>query len=227
VFSISTICVRVHGYRGRSEYMKLAMIVSAIAISAIGNAMAAEPHDEKKNEKRTIGLPDIVTTSPQKGLQHVRDAWAKTNNKQSADAFLQQMQKVSIGGSNVYLVDATNLQDALSASLSTLIAPRSADTPAPVNTTNPNRGSLWLFAYLGSGPSNPTWWIIEKVELEKGKVILRYRPSKPSPATADVHPYYYWIPIGRLEPGSYELQLVNQDENSIRLMRRVDVTGTE
>jgi hypothetical protein len=202
----------------------------SLVLLGIAHAMGAESRDDKANEPRTITLSAIVTTSPQKGLQNVRDVLQQKGNSQepeAADGYLRQLLSGSNGSSNVFLVDATTIHDALAASFNILVGSRSADTPATVNTAKPFRGSHWLVAYLGAGPSTPTWWTIESVELEKNKVILSYRPSKPSPATADVRPYYYWIPLGTLDPGTYELQLVNLDQKLVRLVRRVDVAGTE
>ena len=209
--------------------MKQLLIVGGVALGLFGvpHAMAGDSRDEKKSEQRTIPLSEILTTSPQKGLQHLRDAWQRKNNEQGAEVFLRQLHDVSNGSSNAFLVDATNMADALSASFSILAGSRSADTPAPVNTSNPKRGSHWLVAYLGTGPSNPTWWVIEGVAVGNGKVVLSYRKSKPAPATDDVHRYYYWIPLGKLDAGTYEVQLFDVERGAITLMRRIDVTPTD
>lgn len=189
--------------------------------------IAANPQDSAAKERRAIPLTEIVTTSPQKGLQSVRDVLQQNKNARqpdAADGYLRQLLSGSNGSSNVFLVDAPNIYGALSASFSILVGGRSADTPALVNTPDPPHGGHWLVAYLGAGPSNPTWWTLESVSVEKGKVILSYRPSKPSAATDDVHQYYYWIPLGKLDSGVYELQLVDADKAAITLMRRVEVT---
>lgn len=194
-----------------------------IALLLVKTAMA-DPPNEAADERHMIPLSKIVTMGPQKGLQYVRVAWQQTNDDQSSEVFLQQMHNISRGGSNVFLVDAINLHDALSASFSALAGSRAADTPAPVETSNPKKGSHWLVAYLGTGPGNPTWWTVESVVVDQGKVALNYRKAKPQPATDDVQRYYYWVPLGKLDPGAYELQLVDADKGAVTLMRRVEIT---
>jgi hypothetical protein len=188
--------------------------------------MAKEPSPGKTDRKSMISLFDIVTTGPQQQLLPIKEAWEK-DGKQSPDVYrnaIRQIHSINNGASNAFLVDATTAQDCISASLSVLAGWHSADTPVPVNTTKPLRGSHWMVAYLGAGPSTPTWWTVESVVVAKDKVILRYKASKPSPATADVRPYMYWIPLGKLASGTYELQLLDADRGSVTLLRRVEVS---
>lgn len=187
---------------------------------------AAEPSAEKNQDAvRKVPLSEIVATSSQTGLQSVRDVLKQKGNAQTAEDYLRQFISASNGSSNVFLVEATNIYDALDASSSILLGSRSADTPAPVTSSQPTRGSYWLVVYIGVGPSTPTWWTVESVTVKKGEVVLTYRTSKPQPATADLHPYYYWIPIGKLPPGSYEVKLFDAERTGVALMRRVEVTS--
>ena len=208
--------------------MNKVLLVSGIAVSffVIGLAMADESRDQGTEESRKISLSEIVTSGPQEQLLPIKEAWEK-DGKQLPDVFsnaIRQIHGISNGASNAFLVDATNTQDCISASLSVLTGWRSADTPAPVNTTKPLRGSHWMIAYLGAGPSTPTWWTVESVAVAKDKVTLSYKAAKPSPATGDVRPYLYWIPLGKLAPGTYELQLFDADRGAVTLLRRVQVS---
>lgn len=200
--------------------MMLCRIAAGLVL--IAQTTATETGGEKDDERK-ISLSEIVTTSPQKGLQPVRDVLAKKGDAQATEGYLSRILTGSNGSSNAFLVDATNIYDALQASSTILDGARSADTPAPVNTSQPTRGSHWLVAYLGTGPSSPTWWTIESVTIHKGKIVLKYRMSKPSPTTADLNPYYYWIPIGKLPLGAYEIKLVDADQAAVSLMRRIEV----
>jgi hypothetical protein len=207
--------------------MNRVVLSFGFAIAALLSAVAAaETPNEQADERRVIPLSAIVTTSPQNGLQHVRDALQQEDCERKSAAtvgYLRQIQSVANGSSNVFLVDATNICDAISASFSIFLGSRSADTPAPVNTPDPIRGNHWLVVYLGLGPSNPTWWIVESVTVEGSQIALTYRKSPPSPTTADEHPYYYWIDLGALDPGFRELQLLDADSGSATLARRVEV----
>jgi hypothetical protein len=151
----------------------------------------------------------------------------RKKNGRDPEIVLQQLSDLSRGSSNVFLVDANNFYDALSASFSILAGSNKPDTPPRVTKSKPERRSHWLVAYFGPGPSTPTWWTIERVIVDEGKVVLSYRRSKPQPATDDVRPYYYWIPLAKLNAGPYELQLFDADKNATTLMRRVDVGSTD
>lgn len=209
--------------------MKRLAFVVGLAISLLFDAGASAETPKAESEAATIPLSEIVTTSPQKGMQQIRDVLQQKGNAQepeTADGYLRQLLSGTNGGSNVFLVDAATIYDALSASYSILVGSRSADTPVAVNTPKPKRGGHWLIAYLGSGPSDPTWWSIESVSVDKGKVVLSYRKSKSRSATRDLRRYYYWIPLRKLDPGIYELELVDADNGSVTLMRRVEITAT-
>ncbi len=206
--------------------MKLLAVIGIVICGFMSvSSIAEESREQEATEKRAIDLSEIITTSPQPELRPIKVAWEK-DDKQPPGAFgnvLHQIQSINNGASSVFLVDAKNTQDGIFASLSVLIGWRSADTPATVNTGKPRRGSHWLVAYLGAGPSTPTWWTIKSITVAKSKVILSYSASKPSPATADVVPYLYWVELGALTPGSYELQLFDADRGELTLMRRVEV----
>ncbi len=174
-----------------------------------------------------IPLNEIVTTGPQNGLQHGRDLFQQDESehkRRSVEEYLRQIQSIARGSSNVFLVDATNIFDAISASFSILVGTRSADTPAPVNTAEPIRGSHWLVAYLGSGPSSPSWWKVEETKIAGNTITFSYRKTLPSPATKDIHPYFYWIPLGNLSPGAYEIRLFDTHLQVTSLLRRVEVS---
>src|SRR5258707_685267 len=128
--------------------MRWSMILEGLtAVFFLIGQSAAEPSAEKNyNEVKKVSLSEIVTTSPQKGLQSVRDVLLQKGNAQTADGYLRQLLIGSNGSSNVFLVDATTIYDALEASSSILVGSRSAETPAPVNTSQPTRGTHWLVA---------------------------------------------------------------------------------
>ncbi|RIK82768.1 MAG: hypothetical protein DCC67_06790 [Planctomycetota bacterium] len=194
---------------------------STLAIVALASAWMDQCNAQSSGESRAMGeipLSVVVTTSRQDGLKYAREALAKDN------PYLRQILENARGGaSNAFLVDATTVDDAVRASAGVFVALRAADTPAPVNVTKPIRGSHWLVAYLGSGPSTPTWWTIAGASVEGKTIRLTYRQSPPVPATSDVQHYYYWLPLGKLDPETYEVELFDADEKAVTLMRRVKV----
>lgn len=193
------------------------------------------PHDEgaasatAKGDTSSIPLASILTTSPQEGMLQAREVFrgqSKNRKNVVTSRYLEKILQGTKGGaSNVFLVDATNVSDAVKASSRVIVGSRSANTSAPVNTPNPIRGNYWLVAYLGSGPSSPTWWTVEKVGRSGSQVRVTYRRSQPSAATSDVHEYYYWVPLGALDLGIHELELYDAERKVVSLMRRVEVSA--
>ena len=200
------------------------LIVSGIVISSLlaARAIAEESRDQKADPKRMIPLLEIITTGPQKDLRSIDDV---VGPAEAYNSFMMRFRNVGDGSSNVFLVDAKKFRDALDASTNVLFGSRSANTAATQDKPKPARGSHWLVAYLGTAPSSPTWWSVESVSVDKSKVVLSYRKTKPRPATRDVRRYYYWIPLGKLDPGAYELELIDADTGTVTLMRRVEVAA--
>ena len=175
-----------------------------------------------------IPLSSILTTSPQVGMVQVREAFPQTSDDRKNIAtygYLQRLSREANGGaSNAFLVDATEANNAVSASFRVLVGSGGADYPVPVSKPDPPVGNYWLVVYLGSGPSNPTWWAVESVVVDKSRVVMSYRKPKPQPATDDIRRYYFWVPLGKLDHDTYEIQLFDADEEVVTLMRRVEVT---
>jgi hypothetical protein len=201
--------------------MQRLFLIAVCLLCRVG--VAKESSNTNVDEKRPISLSEIITIGPQKDLRSIDDV---VGPEEAYNPFMMRFRNVDYGSSNVFLVDAIKFRDALGASANVLFGSRSADTPAAQDKPKPERGSHWLVAYLGSGPSNPVWWVVESVSVEKGKVTLNCRKTKPRPATRDVRKYFFWIPLGKLDPGIYELQLVDADNAAVTLMRRVNVPAT-
>ena len=163
-----------------------------------------------------LPLTAVRTTSPQPKLQRVID-----------EDLIAGLKKASSGASNVFLVEAANIEDAMRATSSVLRGSHRADTPATANRPDPSRGRHWMVAYLGMGPSNPTWWTIDRVEMKDERIRLTFRQSKATLITADIHHYYYWIPLKKLQPGTYQLELYDAKNEMVSLMRNVEVRNKE
>lgn len=191
------------------------------------NAVLAEPPDENEN-MATIPLSSVVTTSPQKGMLHVRELLDQQTPDQiakSAHGYLTQILQANKGGaSNVFLVDAGNAQSAIAASFNVFVGPWTANTPAHENSPDPNRGLHWLVAYLGWGDPHAATWEIDEVRREGKVITLKYRKNRSPEDSDEDHLYFFWVPIARLSPGSYEVKLENADSHTTTLMRRVDVS---
>jgi len=197
---------------------------------AVGKVKLDSANKSQMSETKSIPLSSIVTTSPQKGMLHTKDVFPQKDPNRaivSTNGYLRQILHDSKGGaSNAFLVDATDMRSAIAASSSVFIGGRSAGTSVPINKPDPPRGNHWLVAYLGIGPSTPTWWEIEEAKVDGKRVLLIYRSAPPSPATADAHPYCYWVPLGKISPGTYEVHLFDADQKTTTLMRCVEVLSS-
>lgn len=127
------------------------------------------------------------------------------------------------GTSNVFLADAPDIDGAVSAAAGTIVGGRSADTPIPLNQPNPPTGNYWLVAYLGVGPSSGPWFIVDKVTVQGARIRFSYHNPELTAVTRDIVPYLYWVPLGKLADGTYDLELYDSKRDSLTLMRRVDV----
>lgn len=191
------------------------------------SAFAEESQNTKSPDGRMIPLSDVVTTSPQKGMSQP-DTFIKTrlspDAARSATGYLRQITKPASGASNIFLVDAEDFGGVLNATASVVLGSRTASTPAPVNKPKASHGFYWLVCYLGVGPSSPSWWMVEGISVSEKKFTLKFRDSsRDSGANRDANPYYYWVPVGDLEPGNYKLELFDTGRQQISLMRSVEV----
>lgn len=206
--------------------MGLRILSRGLTISLILAAIAGETASFAGDDVREIPLSEIITTSPQKGLLNVEDVLNQEQDdrrRKAATADLRRIKSSPNGASNVFLVEAGSICDAVSASAGILAGLRTADTPALTNSVNPSLGRHWLVAYLGTGPSTPTWWSVERVNAETNKLKLTYRKAPPSPVTSDEHSYLFWVPLEHLAPGTYQLELHDAERDGASLVRRVDV----
>ncbi len=203
----------------------------ASAVEKPESEVKLDSTDKIRTEKSgSIPLSTIVTTSPQCGMLHTKDVFPQKSLDRdvvSTNGYLRQILQDSRGGaSNVFLVDAVNARSAIAASCNVFVGGRSADTAIPVNKTDPPRGNHWLVVYLGVGPSSPTWWKVVETNVEGKAITLNYHKAPPSPATADVHPYFFWVPLGKISPGTYEVKLFNTEQGTTTLVRSVEVLSS-
>lgn len=197
----------------------------AVFLVATFCAFIASADESDSQISRDVPLSSIVTTSTQKDLKHISKAIPFKNQvSASTNGHLQQMsQAPKSGASNIMLVDAKDIHEAVSASARVVIAGHAADAVVPINLPKQKHKGHWLVAFLGSGSSSPARWLVDSTTVQKNRIRLKYRKAPPSPATEDVHPYYFWIPLGSLEDGVYELELFDGEQNAVTLMRRVTV----
>jgi hypothetical protein len=174
-----------------------------------------------------IPLSSITTTSNQTGLQqtnaHYRGDGDQKKYLFKHGSYLAMMyEKTSgLGSSNIFLVDAPDIDGAVAATSRMMIGGHGADTPAKLNQPNPPTGNYWLVVYLGVGPSSGPPVIADKATHNGKTIRFVFHYPRLGAKTQDVHQYFYWVPIGKLDNGTYNLELIEKDET--KLMRRVKV----
>jgi hypothetical protein len=97
----------------------------------------------------------------------------------------------------------------------------------PVGPINPDKevksDQFWLVAFLGTSGSSPPEWLVGSARLKGNEVRLVYR--KKSSESADAFPYLVWVPLGKLKPGIYTVELFDEDKRRVTLLRRVTIGG--
>ncbi len=173
----------------------------------------------------TIPLRSIYSTTDQEGVQTVPE---------SKDS--RQFSERLGGASNVFLVRGDDIAGAMNATRLVVTPGQSIDAP-PYPQDGAKTGNVWLFVYFGKRPSNPRAFEIESVERKDNAVRLTFHKAKylqrqtdpnwPFAATTDSRIYLAFVPLGKLKPSVYTLELYDRDEGEVTLMRRVNVTDEE
>jgi hypothetical protein len=127
------------------------------------------------------------------------------------------------GASNLFLVDAPTIEDAVRASALVFAGARAADVPLPLNMPDPPRGNNWLVVFLGIRGSSPTNWLVDSITVNGNVIRFSYHQQGSGAETANLHAYHYWVPLGKLDSGFYTLELYDTKQSMVTLMRRVEV----
>jgi hypothetical protein len=56
-----------------------------------------------------------------------------------------------------------------------------------------------------------------------GKIRFNYRTNQRGDTTCDIHYYYYWVPLGKLDAGVYYLELYDGSLDAVTLSRRIEI----
>jgi hypothetical protein len=188
------------------------------------SGVVAERPKSANELTRSIPLAAIVSTS---GQHELEDASSGTKNGEYVVPYGQYLQQLYEGGgggaSNIYLVDAPTITDAVQITTRVARQYATADWPTTLNKPDPPRGNYWLVAFLGMRGSNPTHWLVDSVTVQGNQIRFNYHGQGGGARTKDIHQYYYWIPLGYLKSGRYTLELYETALNEVTLMRRVDV----
>jgi hypothetical protein len=212
--------------------MRRLLLFGLIASALGGGAVApgtsqdkgAIPPKQGKPPKMTaqkIPLEQVYSTNGQEGLIPVR-----LGTKAPYDACLREMFRHSagIGASNIFLVKGNDITEAITATATVIAGGNGAERPARGVPPHDEPTKCWLVAYLGMSESKPPAWAVVKVEKE-GKTLRLYYYGRQPPGHAPEgkHHYFAWVPVGDLEAGRYDLELIEAGRRSLVLRRKVEV----
>jgi len=164
-----------------------------------------------------IPLKSIHSTTPQEGMKRAK--WVNTIGHARERVRIQWRS----GASNVFLVDSESIDDAILASRKVLMGYDSAAWPSSSGVSEDKAGKYWLVVFLGIS-GNKTW-IVDSVTIDGKRIRFAYHRRQIPPQGEGgegviVHDLY-WVPLGELKRGAYQLELF--DGEVVTLMRRVEV----
>jgi hypothetical protein len=211
----------------RSNVMNASRLLAAVLILATAGfyvcSLAGQPEARKSETKagrRVIPLSSMYTTIYQHegGLKLLSDN-PKNDHAKVVTAMISEC---GPGASNLFLVYAEDIKEAIAATKSVLFQRRSADKPASGADGEWKPRAIWLVAYLGVFSSEPPGWIVDPVVHEGNTVRVPYWAQE-DVSGRNAHPHFLWVPLGKVEPGKYELQLYDARRKEVTLFRRVVV----
>ena len=205
----------------RRVFLRTTTLAAAASWAVPYNAVASADHrarpsdgDAGGKELRKIPLNSIYTTSEQKGLKAVDEAL-----RQSSKPLEELIERsVTMGASNVFLVRGNDVAGAVQATRQVFTG-SSVDEPVPLDQRS-EPDSFWVVAYFGISGSGEAW-LVRSVEVTGKEVRITFK--KGVSENNDEHPYFAWVPIGKLDPGTYTLELFDQRRQQATLVRRVVV----
>ena len=180
-----------------------------------GNRSPLANGDEPK--PREIPLETVYSTSGQKQLRAI---WKEH------DALTQQALKTlddphNRGLDNLALVRGRTISEAVWACERAFRG--NAGASAAWHPEGAPSEEIWLVVYLGTAGSNGPAYHVKSVTIMKNTIRFSYEWTDQA-VTDDEHPYYYWIPLGKLPTGVYQLEQFNVKDDVVKLSRRVKVT---
>lgn len=164
-----------------------------------------------------ISLDSVYSTNNQKGLKGL--GWS--DDTPHGKAF-EEMISIRHGASNAFLVRGKEISEAVIEGRRIVGGFRGGSTV--LIDENEKECPVWMIVFFGCGSSNPPMINIDSILRTREKIRLSYTNPKGFFAhTADVHPYYAFVPLGNLKAGDYLLELRDASANEVTLMRRVSI----
>lgn len=174
----------------------------------------------KAKEPVQIDLNDVYSTIEMKGLKK-----ARVDNPAADGNDLEVISRAArrVGASNIFLVRGDSIAEVLFATRTLYGDGMNGNGKPIVGHEVKKRGEVWVGAFLGNSFTSPAAYAIHRIELDGQTIRVVF--SQPRGAQADdMGPYFIWAKIGKLEPGKYQLELVNADQkDEVVMCRKIEV----
>jgi hypothetical protein len=201
--------------------LSLLCVLPLLALAAAGPSRCLPGEkEEKKAGAKAVPLGSIYSTSRQKGLKRI-------DRGEGDEAFPNEVrelyqQSIWMGASNVFLARGDDVKAAVKATWEVFM--RGQPATGPVSADRRSRSEqYWLVAYLGVGGSSPPAWLVKSAKVSGRTIRLAF--TNPGAANSDLHPYFVWVPLGKLGRGAYTLELFDEESKQVTLSRRVTLPG--
>jgi hypothetical protein len=195
----------------KHTYRRIAVLAVTLATVLVEPLVAFA----EQETDRSIALSSIVTTSSQRKLRYFNDVFSGDDRTK----YQREFAKSRTPTPNVVLIDAADEGAAISKSAKVIFGTLKTDQVIQAKADS----NYWMVAFLSTGPSTPTAYMIERASIEGNTIRLTYYKPKAELVTADVRHYFYWIPLGQLKPAAYKVELYDSDKKAVTLSRLIEV----
>ena len=74
---------------------------------------------------------------------------------------------------------------------------------------------FWAVVFAGRGGSGPTQYLLDRATVDKNSARILVSHPPVSYSTADVHEYWFFIPLGRINEGDYPIEVRLAKDDSL------------
>ena len=201
------------------------VLLAALVFSSNGHCerRVLVQEGKKQDPVKDLPLETIYYTFQQNGVKVLR----QRDVVEKYHIILKELFKsaAEMGASNVFLARCDDISEAVKVTWRAFCRSEPVEVvfPRPKYTKSDR---FWLVVYLGTTESHGKW-LLKSAQIKGNTVRLTYRIGREGVLLMDMHPYLAWVPLGTLEAGSYVLELFDEGEKQVTLLRRVTIPKRE
>jgi hypothetical protein len=198
----------------KSRFLMFSMVYITLVIFV---SIKAHAGNEKKKDANNVPLNQIYATD--NGQEEIK--YVDYGDKRYRHLLVEINKHAGrIGASNVFLVCGNDFPGAIKNTWEVF------GQGYPVEKVvsrdyKMEAENIWLVVFMGIKGSGGAWQV--KSVKQEGKSIRFSFFRGATQGAANENAYFYWVPLGKLEPGFYSLEIVDDKEREISFMRRVQI----